>query len=687
MKAGGGAAQPVGSLDSALAHALDLIEGQPALALEQATEILKTVPGHPIATLLVGMAQRRLGDPAAALDTLEPLVRSQPQAGAVHFECGLALADAGQGEAAVGLLRRAVELSPALPGAWQALADHLTAIGDTAGADAAYARHIKAATRDPRLLRPAAALCENDIPLAETLLREHLCERPTDVAAIRMFAEVAARLGRYQDAENLLARCLELAPGFHGARHNYAVALFRQGKHAAALPEIERLLAIEPRNPNYRSLHAAVLAGVAEYARAIDIYVQALKEYPRQAKIWLSYGHVLKTSGAAGEGIGAYRRALELEPRLGEAWWSLANLKTYRFDAADMARMRQQLARGDLAAEDRYHFHFALGKALEDEQRYADSFEHYRQGNALRRAQLHYDPERIDGHVKRSKSLFTREFLACASGQGAPAADPIFIVGLPRAGSTLIEQILSSHPRVEGTMELPDVPVLAHGIGTQATDGGPRYPQVLATLSPGQLRELGEEYLARTRIQRKTGRPYFIDKLPNNFLHVGFIHLMLPNARIIDARRHPLSGCFSAFKQHFARGQNFTYDLAELGAYYRSYVELMAHFDAVLPGRVHRVFYEQMVENTEGEVRRLLEYCGLPFEPACLRFYENERAVRTASSEQVRVPIYREGLEQWRHYEAWLEPLKRSLGAVLERYPQVPDFTDPPHDRRPLQSQ
>jgi len=415
--------------------------------------------------------------------------------------------------------------------------------------------------------------------------------------------------------------------------------------------------------------------------------VQALKEYPRQAKIWLSYGHVLKTSGAAGEGIGAYRRALELEPRLGEAWWSLANLKTYRFDAADMARMRQQLARGDLAAEDRYHFHFALGKALEDEQRYADSFEHYRQGNALRRAQLHYDPERIDGHVKRSKSLFTREFLARASGQGAPAADPIFIVGLPRAGSTLIEQILSSHPRVEGTMELPDVPVLAHGIGTQATDGGPRYPQVLATLSPGQLRALGEEYLARTRIQRKTGRPYFIDKLPNNFLHVGFIHLMLPNARIIDARRHPLGGCFSAFKQHFARGQNFTYDLAELGAYYRSYVELMAHFDAVLPGRVHRVFYERLVDDTEHEVRRLLEYCGLPFEPACLRFYENERAVRTASSEQVRVPIYREGLEQWRHYEAWLEPLKRSLGAVLERYPQVPDFTDPPHDRRPLQSQ
>lgn len=680
MKVGGGAAQPVGSLEVAVAHALDLIEDQPALALEQATEILKTAPAHPIATLVVGAAQRRLGNPAGALATLEPLARSQPRAGAVHYEYGLALADTGQGEAAVAALRRAVELSPALPGAWRALADHLTAMGDTAGADAAYARHLKAATRDPQLLRPAAALCDNDIPLAETLLREHLREHPTDVAAIRMFAEVAARLGRYPDAEKLLARCLELAPGFHGARHNYAVALFRQGKHEAALPEVNRLLEDEPRNPNYRTLHAAVLAGIGEYAAATDLYRQVLEQYPHQAKIWLSYGHALKTAGAVSEGVGAYRRALELEPRLGEAWWSLANLKTYRFDAGDLERMRGQLAVADLTDEDRYHLHFALGKAFEDQQRFGESFEQYRQGNALRRARVHYDPARTAEHVEASKSLFSREFLARAGGHGAPASDPIFIVGLPRAGSTLIEQILSSHSQVEGTMELPDVPALAYGIGSQSLEGGPRYPQVLATLSPAQLRALGEEYLARTRIQRKTGRPYFIDKLPNNFLHVGLIHLMLPNARIIDARRHPLGSCLSAFKQHFARGQHFTYDLTELGAYYRSYVELMAHFDAVLPGRVHRVFYEEMVDNTEHEVRRLLEYCGLPFEPACLRFYENERAVRTASSEQVRVPIYREGLEQWRHYEPWLEPLKSSLGAVLERYPQVPDFGSPPQD-------
>jgi predicted Zn-dependent protease len=676
MKGGSGTAESVGSLDVALAHASRLLERTPALAGEQAAEILKVVPGHPGATLILGIAHRTGRDPVAALNLLEPLARGQPRWAAAQYELGLTLAALGRGEEAVAALQHSVQLDAGQPDAWRALADHLTTIGDDAGAEAARARFLKASARDPRLLAAGAALCENRIPAAEALLRQHLTEHPTDIAAIRMFAEVAARLGRYQDAENLLTRCLELAPAFHGARHNYAVALFRQGKHAAALPEVERLLALDAHNPNYRSLHAAVLAGIGEYRRAIEVYQQVLAEYPHQGKIWLSYGHVLKTAGQTADGIGAYRRALELEPRLGEVWWSLANLKTYRFDAADVAQMRTQLARGDLAPEDRYHLQFALGKALEDQQHYAESFRQYRDGNALRRSQIYYDPERIRGHVARSKSFFTRELLEEARDAGAPAADPIFIVGLPRAGSTLIEQILSSHSQVEGTMELPDVPMLAHGVGLESDEGGPRYPEVLGTLPRERWRALGEEYLARTRIQRKSGRPFFIDKLPNNFLHVGLIHLMLPHARIIDARRHPLGCCFSAFKQHFARGQNFTYDLAELGAYYLSYVELMAHFDAVLPGRVHRVFYEQMVADTEGEVRRLLEYCGLPFEPACLRFYETERAVRTASSEQVRVPIYRDGVEQWRHFEPWLGPLQQALGAVLDQYPQVPPFAD-----------
>jgi tetratricopeptide (TPR) repeat protein len=673
---GSAAAEPVGTVEVALAHAVQLLERDPALAAEQATEILKVVPHHPHATLVLAVARRSGGDPPGALALLAPMLKAHARWANLHYELGLTFGALGRGEEAVAALRQAVQLNPEAPEAWRALADHLAAVGEERGAEAARARLLKTSTRDPRLLAAGAALCENRIPEAETLLRRHLTEHPTDVAALRMLAEVAGRIGRYRDAENLLERCLELSPGFLGARQNYAVALHRQGKHTAALEQIERLLATDAHNPNYRTLHAAVLAGVGEYEQTIGIYEDVLKQYPRQAKVWVSYGHALKTAGRTDDGISAYRRAIELDARLGDVWFSLANLKTYRFDAADIAHMRTQLKREDLSADDRVHFHFALGKALEDAGSYAESFEHYRQGNALRRAQVPYDPHRLHEHVKNSRALFTPQFLTATAGQGATAADPIFIVGLPRAGSTLIEQILSSHSQVEGTMELPDLPALAQSVVGRTGEPALRYPQALGRLPAGELRVMGEEYLARTSVQRKSDRPFFIDKLPNNFMHVGLIHLMLPNARIIDARRHPLGCGFSAFKQHFARGQNFTYDLGELGAYYRSYVALMAHFDDVLPGRVHRVLYERMVEDTETEVRALLAYCGLPFEPACLRFYENERAVRTASSEQVRSPIYRQGMEHWRHFEPWLGPLREALGEVLEAYPRTPDFAD-----------
>src|SRR5438874_441328 len=376
MNVGSGAAEAVGSVDVALAHAGRLLERDPALAAEQASEILKVAPGHPGATLILGIARRTGGDPTVALAVLEPLAMSQPRWAAAHYELGLTLGALGRSEEAVAALRRSVQLNPDLPDAWRVLADHLMAVGDDAG------------------------------------------------------------------------------------------ALYRQGKYSSALPQIERLLATDAGNPNYRNLYAAILAGIGEYARAIATYVEVLKVYPRQAKIWLSYGHALKTSGQRAEGIGAYRRAIELDPHLGEVWWSLANLKTYRFGAEELAHMRAQLARADLSVEDRYHFHFALGKALEDQSLYAESFEHYREGNALRRARVHYEPERIIDHVARCKAFFTGAFFASRAGAGALATDPIFIVGLPRAGSTLIEQILSSHSQVEGTMELPDVPALAQSIAT-----------------------------------------------------------------------------------------------------------------------------------------------------------------------------------------------------------------------------
>jgi predicted Zn-dependent protease len=664
---------PVGTLEVALAHAQQLLDSRPELAIEQAREILAAAPSHPGALLILGSALRQTRRTDAALETLRPLALGQPRWAAVHRELGFALGDAGHGEEAVATLRTAVRLQPAMADAWRALGDHLSAMGDSQGADAAYASHVRASTRDPHLLEPALALSEGRIAVAEPLLRAHLKKHPTDVAAIRMLAEVAARIGRYGDAQNLLARCLELAPGFHPARHNLAVVLHRDNKPREALAQIDRLLQAEPDSPGFRNLRAAVLARIGEYQEALELYEKLLQQYPSQAKLWLSYGHALKTAGRQADAVAAYRNAWRLEPTFGDACWSLANLKTFRFDAADLAAMRAQVGASALRHEDRLHFHFALGKALEDEKAYADSFAHYAEGNRLRKEAMPYDAGDLSEQVRRSRAMFTPAFLTARAGQGCQAPDPIFILGLPRSGSTLVEQILSSHPAVEGTMELPDVLGIVKSLsGRQRRDDASRYPEILADLDHDELRGLGERYLEQTRVQRKTSAPFFIDKMPNNWLHVGLIHLMLPNARIIDARRHPLSCCFSNFKQHFARGQNFTYSLDDLGRYYADYVALMAHFDAVLPGRVHRVIYERMVDDTETEVRRLLAYCALPFDPACLRFYENDRAVRTASSEQVRQPIYRDSVDQWRHYEQWLEPLRSALGPVLDAYPEAP---------------
>jgi len=670
--------EPVGTLDVALGHAARLLERDAALAAEQASEILKAVPGHPHARLILGAARRIAGQTQLALEILEPLALEQPQSAPVHLELGIACGEADRGREAVAALRRAVQLQPRSADGWRLLADYLDTQGDAQGADQARAHYIKAATQDPRLMEAAAALVENNLPVADARLRTHLRAHPTDVAALRMLAEVAARLRLYKDAQDLLERCLELAPSFDAARHNYAVVLNRQAKPAAALSQIERLLDKEPRNPGYLNLQAAILANLGDYADSIQVYETVLREHPRQPKVWMSYGHALRTAGRLEESVAAYRRAIGMEPALGEAYWSLANLKTFRFSDAEMLAIRNALERTDLTNEDRLHFEFALGKAFEDEKSYAQSFSHYAQGNAIRRRLHPHSADENSRYVNRCKGQYTADFFAARTGAGWPDRSPIFIVGLPRAGSTLLEQILASHSQVEGTVELPDIPQLVRELaGREVREGELQeapFFNAVAALDAAQLRRLGERYLESTRVHRKTTAPFFVDKMPNNCQYVGFIHLILPNAKIIDARRHPLGCCFSGFKQHFARGQNFSYDLADMGRYYRDYVDLMAHVDAVLPGRVHRVFYESMIENTETEVRRLLDYCGLPFEEQCLRFYETDRAVRTPSSEQVRQPIFKDAMEHWRHYEEWLGPLKQALGSVLECYPAVPDF-------------
>ena len=523
---------------------------------------------------------------------------------------------------------------------------------------------VHASVGDPQLVDAATALLDGDLRRAEQLLRPRLKDDPFDVAAIRMMAELAGRLGRYRDAEALLRRALDLAPGFRAARANLATVLHRQNRSDEALVELDRLMADEPDNPTHANLKAAASARLGEFDEAIQLYESVLAKAPDQPKIWMSYGHVLKTVGRQADAVAAYRQAIAIRPGLGEVWWSLANLKTVKFTADDVAAMTAAVKIGGLGDDDRLHLHFALGKALEDAGEARASFDHYLQGNAIRRAQLPYEPDDTDDQVRRAKAIYTDDFYAGREGWGCPAADPIFILGMPRAGSTLIEQILASHSQVEGTMELPDIPALAARIGSGDTP--------VDHLTADQVRALGEEYLERTRIQRKTDRPFFIDKLPNNWMHVGLIRLILPKAKIIDARRHPLASCFSNFKQHFARGQSFTYGLRDVGLYYASYVALMAHFERVLPGHVHRIIYERLVDDPEDEIRALLKAMALPFEEGCLRFWETDRAVRTASSEQVRRPINRDGLEPWKPFEPWLDDLKSALGDVLGSYPEVP---------------
>ena len=493
-------------------------------------------------------------------------------------------------------------------------------------------------------------------------------------AAQRLFreAEAALRAGNFAEGAALLQRCLAQAPQFRQARQQLAMLLLQQlGDPAGALAQIEFLRSDEPNNAAYLAFQASALGLTGDYQAALAAHEAALRLSPGDARALLRYGHALKTAGRTGDAVAAYRKSLALQPS-GEAWWSLADLKTVPFSSGDRDAMRSLLQQANLPPPERAALHFALGKALEDQGAFEAAFRQYDQGNAIKHAMLVYDARENAAFVARAAALFTPEFFAQRAGSGDGAPDPIFVVGLPRSGSTLVEQILASHSAIEGTMELSDLAAVARRTLGNGPPDFTAYPAVLAGLDGDALRALGAEYIARTRVYRHAGRPLFIDKMPNNFVHTGLIHLILPNAKIIDVRRHPLACCVSAFKQNFAEGQTFSYDLADLGRYYAEYVRLMAQVDAVLPGRVHRVFYEDLVAAPEREVRRLLDYCGVPFEDRALRFHENRRAVRTASSEQVRRPIFREGLDNWRPFEPWLGPLKAALGPVLGTYPEVP---------------
>jgi tetratricopeptide (TPR) repeat protein len=523
---------------------------------------------------------------------------------------------------------------------------------------------------EPQLRQAALALRENRPGAAELVLRQFLVEHPDDVDALKLLAEVALRFDCYSDAEELLQRCIRLAPHYDAARYRYAELLFRLNKAHLAIAQIDQLLKRNPESFECRSLRAIALARIGRCDEAIAVHKTLIERHADRPGVWLNYASDLKGAGRQREAIAIYREAIARFPGLVEAYWSLGNLKTFRFEADDLDAMRAELNRSELSARERCLLHFTLGKAMEDARNFSESFDHYSKANALQRAAVRYDADQTTQLFARIRSTVTSDFVARHAGTGCPAADPIFVLGLPRSGSTLVEQILSSHPAIEATMELSNIAAI-----TDRFDGP--YPEVLRELDPDVLLALGEEYLEDTSAFRTLGRPLFIDKMPENFRHIGLIHLMLPNARIVDVRRHPLGCGFSNFRQDFEGDYAFSYDLGDLGRYYRDYVELMAHFDRVLPGKVHRVFYEQLIEDPEAETRRLLAYLGLPFAEACLRFHENSRTIRTASSEQVRQPIFTSAIDQWQNYDEWLDPLKRALGPVLGSYPEVPSFTVP----------
>ena len=566
--------------------------------------------------------------------------------------------------------RRRVRANPRDADGYRMLARALRQLGESEAANEAELAAIGLADHDPEIMRAHQAMLANDLPAAEAMLRGLLAQRPDDVVAMRMLAEIGIHFGHPRKADGLLRRAIELAPGFFYTRYTRAVALDMLSRPGEALDELNRITGPHADFDPIVALKAVCLSRIGENEEALRLYRMLATRQPANADIWISIANLLKILGDQPGAVDAYRKVIDISPTNGEAWWSLANLKTYRFSDEDRSAIEAALRSPAVHEDDRLRLHFALGKALEDEGEIDPSFAQYRMGNAIRSVQTRYRPVDTTALVEATEQLFTGEFLDVRKNWGCDTRDPIFIVGMPRAGSTLVEQILASHPLVEGTGELADVIVIARELEENSPGGAPEgwrnYPGMLGTLSDEDFRSLGQTYLDRTRIQRKTERPFFTDKMPNNWLHVGLIRLMLRNAKIVDARRHPLACGLSNFKQNYARGQEFSYDLEHFGLYYRDYVRLMAHFDRVAPGSVHRVIHEKLLADPEAEIRKLLEFLDLPYVEACLNFHETKRPVRTASAEQVRRPIDAEGVDHWKQFEHWLDPLKAALGPSLD---------------------
>jgi tetratricopeptide (TPR) repeat protein len=655
------------TVETALREARGLLQNARFAEAAAACEhLLDGAPDNIDALYTLAVAQRMAGQHPAALASLARLIELNPSYGRAWQERGHCLRDLGRGEEAFAAYQRAISHNGALAASWRQLAELHLAAGRATQAQFAENQFAYLSALPPELLSVSSFIQEGRLVKAEQLCRAFLQRSGHHVEAMRLLAEIGTRFNAFDEAEFLLESAKLLEPDNVNAHFDYVKVLRKRQKFEAALSEASALRNKEPGNPEFEMLYANENLAVGNFDEALLVYEALLGAMPGNPGINLTYGHALKTIGRQDDAIAAYRRAYQAKADCGDAYWSLANLKTYKFEDAELAQMREREASSLVALEDRYHLCFALGKALEDRGEYGESFSYYERGNRLKREELRYTPERLSKEMRLQRELVTGEVLESFAGSGCPAPDPIFIVGLPRAGSTLLEQILASHSQVEGTMELPNILTLAHKLDRRRVIGEePEYPGNLSELTAEDVTRFGEEFLRDTRIYRKAGTPLFIDKMPNNFRHIGLISMILPNAKIIDARRSAMGCCFSGFKQLFAEGQEFTYGLTEVGTYYRDYVQLMDHWDAVLPGKVLRVRYEEVVADLESQVRRLLDFCGLPFEQACLDFHQTDRAVRTASSEQVRQPIFTSGVDQWENFSDYLDPLRAALGPEL----------------------
>ncbi len=619
-------------------------------------------PDDPEALYMMAVCHRLERQFDLAHDCLGRLQYLSPENGRAYQEEGHAFRDAGDLNRALTAYELACRFNPALLASWRERVRLLGLLGRGEESMRIKTQCDRLAVLPKPLLAARDLMSQGKLGKAEDLCRQFLQKHPDHVEGMRLLADVGVRMGVLDEAEFLLESAIAFQPDFVDARIDYIQVLRKRQKFHAARAAAEALLAFDPENPQFQSLYAIESMQTGDYDTALTVFDNVLERIPGEPATLTSKGHALKTVGRFDDAVDAYHEALIGSPNHGEAYYSLANLKTYRFDVSEIESMLASLELTTLSHMDRVYLHFALGKAFEDAADVERAFYHLEAGNHLKKAQSRYLARQMTDEFTAQKQVCDATLVRRGRDAGYPANDPIFIVGLPRSGSTLLEQILSSHSQVDGTLELPNILSYTHEI--RRSEAG--YPNALRELSDDELRAFGQRYIEETRIHR-AGAPFFVDKMPNNFRHIGFIKMILPNARIIDARREPMSCCFSNFKQLFAEGQEFTYSLEDIARYYRDYVDLMDHWNVVLPGEVLKVQHEDVVDDLESQVARILDFCGLEFEASCVEFHKTERSVRTPSSEQVRQPIFRDSLEAWRKFEPWLEPLKQELGQDILR--------------------